>query len=121
MDDFYRAFGGRVRAARESLGLSQEHLAIRVGLSRASIANVERGAQRVALHQWLELATALDMNALLLLPSAPPPDEQLQRALRAEQVPPAVADWIEQVISQPESATGSNEEARDGHTSRGSS
>lgn len=57
--DIYKFFGQRVLAERTALGLSQDDLARRVDLSRASIANIEAGRQRVLLHQVLALAHAL--------------------------------------------------------------
>ena len=59
---FYRALGEALRRSRDAQGLTQETVAKRVGLSRASIANIERGAQQVALHQYLALAAALERN-----------------------------------------------------------
>ncbi|MBL8658019.1 MAG: helix-turn-helix transcriptional regulator [Altererythrobacter sp.] len=61
--NIYKIFGQRVVAERNSLGLSQDALAQRVGLSRASIANIEAGRQRVLLHQVIALAQALEVRA----------------------------------------------------------
>lgn len=71
MDWFYRDFGARVRAARGD-AITQQELARRVGLSRSSVANVERGAQRVAIHMISVFADALGVPAEALLPSGPP-------------------------------------------------
>lgn len=67
MDWFYRDFGARVRAARGD-AISQQELARRIGLSRASVANIERGVQRVPVHMISVLAAALDITAEDLLP-----------------------------------------------------
>lgn len=52
------------------LGLKQEDLALRVPLSRASIANVEAGRQAVPLHHLMELAEALGAAASDILRAA---------------------------------------------------
>jgi transcriptional regulator with XRE-family HTH domain len=61
------AFGGRVRAARHSAGLSQEALAHRAGLDRSYVGQVERGERNVTLDNIYRLASALDIEAGSLL------------------------------------------------------
>jgi transcriptional regulator with XRE-family HTH domain len=48
--------------------MSQKALADTVGVSRASIANIERGHHRVQLHVLYDIATALDVEPHDLLP-----------------------------------------------------
>lgn len=55
----YAAVGAEVRTRRELHGMTQEHLADRVGLSRASVANIECGRQAVPLHLLAKTAEAL--------------------------------------------------------------
>jgi len=69
-DRLYRLFGSRVRALREEKHVTQEELAKRVDLSRTSITNIEKGRQRVLLHQMVEIAQALDAEPTALMPSA---------------------------------------------------
>ena len=64
----YAALGDLVRQHREKQGLSQGALSKRVGLSRASVANIEKGRQRIPLHHLYRLAQALGVNAHTLLP-----------------------------------------------------
>jgi DNA-binding XRE family transcriptional regulator len=55
--------------ARSQLGLTQNALATRLGISRASVANIEAGRQRIALHQAIDFAAALDVSSVTeLLP-----------------------------------------------------
>lgn len=68
-DQIYNLFGARLKAARKAAKLTQEQLAERVGLSRASIANIEAGRQRIGLHLALELSVAVEVQSIAdLLP-----------------------------------------------------
>lgn len=53
------AVGARVRLLRETLGLSQDDLAKRVGMERTSVTNVEIGRQRLLLQTVESFARAL--------------------------------------------------------------
>ena len=57
------AFGNRVRATREAMGLSQEGLAERAGLHWTYIGQVERGQRNLSLHNILKIASGLDVDA----------------------------------------------------------
>jgi len=72
--ELYSRFGQRVRQHRERLNLNQAEVARAVGLSRASIANIETGRQRTPIHHLYRLARALrvDVHALLPAPSEEP-------------------------------------------------
>lgn len=70
--DFYEDFGRRLAQLRRAAGLSQQALGERVGLSRTSIVNVEKGRQRVPLHMLVEFAAALGVEPINLLPVAAP-------------------------------------------------
>lgn len=67
-DALYGALGTRVRATRETAKLTQEELAQRVGLTRTSITNIERGHQKIQVHTLYALAAALNVDAGTLLP-----------------------------------------------------
>ena len=54
----YRQFGLRIEQMRNALGWTQLELSKKVGLQRASIANLETGRQRVALHHVEKYAAA---------------------------------------------------------------
>lgn len=69
-NEIYAAFGGAVAIRRKQLKLTQKDLAAQMGLSRASIANIERGKQNVALHHLYTIAAALRVSEVSdLLPS----------------------------------------------------
>lgn len=66
------AFGKAIAKRREELEMTQEDLAGLVGISRASIANIEKGRQNVLLHHVYGLAEALKMPRVGdLLPARP--------------------------------------------------
>ncbi len=68
-DELYRELGRKIRAARERSGqFSQEKLAKRLGISRASIVNIEAGRQHAPLHLLWEIAEILGTDLTLLIP-----------------------------------------------------
>lgn len=66
---FYREFGLALGVARRRKHLSQEQFGAKVGLSRASITNVEGGRQPVQLHQVYVFASVLEVDISKLLPA----------------------------------------------------
>jgi transcriptional regulator with XRE-family HTH domain len=62
-DAFYQALGRRVQSLRKKRRLTQEQLGARLSpqVTRASIANIESGKQRVYAHSLAQIADALDV------------------------------------------------------------
>jgi len=54
--------GSRIRAIRESHGLSQEEMAMKAGLDRAYYGRVERGEANVASLNLLKIAETLSVE-----------------------------------------------------------
>jgi transcriptional regulator with XRE-family HTH domain len=69
-NELYDRLGALIRSRRKKLLLTQHDLAARIGISRASLANIETGRQKVLVHQLYALATALDLAPGDLLPPA---------------------------------------------------
>ena len=67
----YRSIGEAVRKRRRALGLTQQQLADRLGISRASLANIEVGRQRMLVHHLYGLARELGVEVPALLPPLP--------------------------------------------------
>ncbi len=69
-DELYHMIGNNVRGARERTlpRLSQESLAKKVGLTRASIVNIEAGRQRAPIHTLWHLAESLGVELASLIP-----------------------------------------------------
>lgn len=65
---FYRAVGMKMKAARSKKGFTQEAIAASVGLSRTSLTNIERGRQKLLLHTFVDIASALESTIADLLP-----------------------------------------------------
>jgi transcriptional regulator with XRE-family HTH domain len=61
------AFGTKVRKLRESIGLSQESFASRIGLHRTYIGSVERGERNVGLLNIVRFAKGLGVKPSDLL------------------------------------------------------
>ena len=60
----YRALGQSVARRRKDLGLTQAAIAEQIGLTRASLANIETGRQKVLLHQVYNLVEALKLESI---------------------------------------------------------
>jgi transcriptional regulator with XRE-family HTH domain len=85
-DGLYREIGRKIRDARERAApkLSQDKLAKRLGMSRASVVNIEAGRQHPPLHLLWQIAEILGTDPLLLFPrrdelSTSTPTVQLDR------------------------------------------
>jgi transcriptional regulator with XRE-family HTH domain len=102
----YRAFGARVKSERDAVGMTQEELATAVGLSRSSIANIERGTQAVSLDALYRIASALDRDPAELLPSREEAGLVLDvdpDLVRGFENSPAISDWLSRVATRSES------------------
>lgn len=80
----YQEFGQLLREARTAADLTQQEVAARVGLTRTSITNIERGSQHISLHQLFLLANAVGRDPTDLLPSGDVSLEELVPASALE-------------------------------------
>jgi transcriptional regulator with XRE-family HTH domain len=84
-EDFYVRLGKRIHQRRVHLGITQEQLGRRLmpQVTRASIANLEAGKQRVLAHTLVQLAKALDLSLEALAQEEfPPGGEDVAAELR---------------------------------------
>ena len=66
--DFAAAMGLRIKAQRESLGLSQDELAIKLGYKgKASISRIESGANEIPTSKLLRLADIMGTSVAYLM------------------------------------------------------
>ncbi len=69
IEPFYLEFGRKIQDLRAKRGITQGELGRRLtpSVTRASIANIESGKQRVYTHALIDIAHALDVSILELL------------------------------------------------------
>lgn len=93
VEPFYVALGLKVQAVRKRRKMKQQELGgtISPPLTRAAIANIEGGKQRVRVHTLWEIARVLGVSPMELVPTAKEESERLsrQRAVEAD-----LAKWI---------------------------
>lgn len=65
--DIRRIFGANVRRYRVAAGLSQEAVAVKMGVDRAYVSGMERGQQNVTLLTMWHLSQALGVRPTDLL------------------------------------------------------
>ena len=97
-EPFYRHLGERIARARLAKGMSQATLAEALvpKLTRASIANIEMGKQRVMAHALIQIAGALnlDLNELVNSSSNSPSPRGERVAQELRQKLPAGANVV---------------------------
>jgi transcriptional regulator with XRE-family HTH domain len=69
-EPIYKTIGAIIRRRRRRLEWPQTRLASRLGISRATLANIETGRQRVLVHHLYTLAEVLEMKPSDFLPPA---------------------------------------------------
>lgn len=74
-EGIYREVGQNIRRYRASNHRTQAQLASQIGISRASLANIEAGRQQVLLHHLYSIADALDLDSPSVLMPLPPSPE----------------------------------------------
>ena len=77
-EGIYKEVGRNIRRYRAGTHRTQAQLASQIGISRASLANIEAGRQQVLLHHLYALADALNLDSpSVLMPVPPSPMEIL--------------------------------------------
>lgn len=62
-EDIYQEVGQNIRRYRENARRTQAQLAAQIGISRASLANIEAGRQQVLLHYLYAIADSLELSS----------------------------------------------------------
>ena len=68
IERIYLAIGSNIRAIRNEAGMTQQTLPRQVEMTRASIANIEAGNQRLMLHDVARFCKALGVHQRYILP-----------------------------------------------------
>lgn len=105
IEPFYRDLGVRIQHLRSAKKLSQEQLAGRLQptMTRASIANMETGKQRVLGHTLAQLAAALEVPVADLFPPTrrTPQAEHTEMAAEiAEKLPGLSTERVQAFVSK---------------------
>ncbi|MEY2487737.1 MAG: hypothetical protein QOH39_3385 [Verrucomicrobiota bacterium] len=69
--DLTGLLGAAIRERRSSLQISQEQLALRAGLNRTYVSDVERGVRNPSIKTIEKIAQALDVPVVALLEQKP--------------------------------------------------
>jgi len=104
--ELYRALGTRIAALRRQHRLTQLELGDRVGMSRATIASIEAGRQKVALDQLYAMGSALGISQIsdlipmevprLALPETPIPASASMSPVQVAQIDSLVRSAVAQ-------------------------
>jgi len=100
--EIYRDFGRKLAVLRHEAGMTQADLARKIGVSRASLANIERGEQRVYLHQILSVLDMLGrekLNELLPVRGAPSAPPQADVTVSGDKLSKAQERAIKELVS----------------------
>ena len=92
--EVYRLVGDRIRLERSKRKLSQEDLASRIGLTRTSITNIEKGRQKMLLHTTVDISLALGIPISEILSSLDPTMAHAIDNKLPDNLSSAVKDWI---------------------------
>lgn len=110
-EQFYGDLGLRLREARKKVGLTQAALAERAGMGRAALVAIERGNQRMAVHQLVALATAVGVEPAMLLPKPGNLPDRVGQAVQEAGLPLEVAAWAAGAAGQIVHDEGRDDEA----------
>ena len=77
IEAFYEALGSNIQDARDRLKMTQAQLGLTLvpPSTRASIANIENGKQRVLVHTLVQLARTLETKVEKLIPAGAPAEQ----------------------------------------------
>lgn len=96
--ELYAALGRRVAARRKVLGITQGALADRSQVTRATVASIEAGRQRVTLDQLYALGSALELSDLADLVPLGFPQRNLSTVPLGGEVNPIQASQVNEAI-----------------------
>jgi transcriptional regulator with XRE-family HTH domain len=93
-EGFYQKLGSQIRAARKKALLTQEALAAKISLTRATVTNIEKGRQQLLVHTLIDIAEALNVPPASLLPEQQ--SLSIDRLLTLETI--QAQEWIRRAV-----------------------
>lgn len=100
VDNLYRHLGGRIRAQRLSVNMTQEELATSIGMLRTSIVNIEAGRQKPPLHVLYQICSQLGAEPSAMMPAlSEVNDVQVTVAGDVQELPPQAASIYKRLSS----------------------
>ena len=81
----YEALGRRIRSQRKLLGMTQEELAEKAGVSCSFIGHIERGTRKLSLETLVRLSDAMNISCDALLQDSLKTAPSLQTSGMTEQ------------------------------------
>ncbi len=82
--NLYKELGRIIRSKRKKLKIKQEDLANQLGLSRASIVNIEQGRHKPQIHVLYELCSIFSCSPSDILPNENVMIETISKKISAE-------------------------------------
>ena len=67
MEIFYKKLSKKIKSLRERLGLSQESLATKIGISRVAISQIENDKREISAEEIVKLSKVFNMPTDILL------------------------------------------------------
>lgn len=98
--DWYLEIGERIRTARKDLGLTQNDLAEKADLKRASITHIENGNQKTSVYTLYKISKVLNRPLISLLPEDVKQEDQIVIGGKVETVTPKAKDILEELLAQ---------------------
>jgi Zn-dependent peptidase ImmA (M78 family)/transcriptional regulator with XRE-family HTH domain len=99
VNEIYLQIGEVIRSKRELSGLTQDELAARVGLTRTSITNIEKGRQRTQVHTLYAIAEVLRASPCDFLPPLETPTLPVINVRLPEGLQPKERVWVRSVLT----------------------
>lgn len=97
-EHLYRAIGAKIREVRKEKQMKQETLALSIGLTRTSLANIEGGRQRFLLHTLFDIARTLDVTGEELLVGRSPILNEIDKNLARNVKEPGSLAFFERTM-----------------------
>ena len=100
INDFDRELGGRLRACRNALGMSQAEMAGHLDISFQQVQKYENGRNRVSAGRLQEIAELFDIEpGTFYRPVLPIMDKQSEMLVRAwKKLPPGLQSLIDALV-----------------------